>query len=111
MKIKLNNNRTAVVRCYIDNEIPKNFYSEIPKGKVFRTYHMNLQLLNDENTCVGQLEGTSYCSPNDQFVKKNGRKLAMKRMLDSNGYYHNGIRHYVHLTKEECGIVAKEILK
>lgn len=41
--------------------------------------------------------GSSYCSPNDNFVKSIGRKLAIKRLLENiqdNGFFIDGLKEF-----------------
>ena len=111
MHVNLTNNKAAKIRCYIDDAEPTMTYGK-EASREFRSYHVDVDVLDENGENLDSFKGTSYCHPNDRFVKKSGRKLAMRKMFNQNIYINptNGQSYRVLLEKEDCSIIAEAIL-
>lgn len=99
--------RVAKVRIMYDRVIPERAREwtkdAVPKDVFkWRSTHVNV-LVYDYKGLIGCLSGNSFCSPEDNFEKREGRKIAMRRVFAEN----RGNRL---LSKEECHKIAEVIL-
>lgn len=84
MKVKLSGGRLAIVGVKFGDEQPKLDRPPKVPGP-FRSVRINVTVLKDGQE-VGKISGVSYCNPADQFDKFDGRKYAMRRILDQDQY-------------------------
>ncbi|MCK9459577.1 MAG: hypothetical protein M0R80_08055 [Proteobacteria bacterium] len=84
MKVNLSDGRIAQIGVQIGEEMPaqpsQRSLREVDSGKKFRSVRLNITVSKD-GAVVGQVSGTSYCVPHDQFVRAEGRKRALRRLL------------------------------
>jgi hypothetical protein len=84
MKVTLNNGRIAQIGVQFGDEQPQLERPPKVPGP-FRSVRIKLTVTQDGKE-VGTIEGVSYCNPGDQFNRFEGRRRAMKRLLERDSY-------------------------
>ena len=82
MKVELTDGRVAQIGVQIGEEAPDWRLMQV---LMFRSVRINITISKDGEE-VGQVAGVSYCNPADQFVRAEGRKKALRRLLQKDAH-------------------------
>lgn len=100
MKLKLDEERTALLCVRFGEGVPKKFVAEDAEPR--RTTSVRITVKKGDEV-IGEVQGVTFCNPCDQFQRFNGRSRAMSR-----AFREDATRAL--LTKKDRQLIAKKIL-
>jgi hypothetical protein len=92
MKVELADGRIAQIGVAYANRVPQRAF-EMYKDKVdesfferFRSTDIRLTVVHPTTKENITIMGSSYCNPNDRFIKQKARSKALKRLMQDTPY-------------------------